>query len=312
MKLALAGDTMLGRQVARAIAERGARSLVGDDVIAVAHEADLFLLNLECCISERGEPWPEPGKPFLFRSPPSATELLNLLGVDCVTLANNHALDFGTEALLDTLAHLRKAGIETVGAGADHAQACNPVVLEARGLALAVLASSDHPRSYAATDRSPGIAYGLDWLPPAIERVDADAVLVTPHWGPNMTAQPVPAVRAVAAKLRAAGATLVAGHSAHVVHGVEPGVLYDLGDFLDDYRVDPVLRNDLGLLFLVDFDRQGPRRVEAVPLKLEYCHTRLADGEDAAWIRGRFREACRGLGTEVVDERDRLVLRWHS
>jgi poly-gamma-glutamate capsule biosynthesis protein CapA/YwtB (metallophosphatase superfamily) len=76
-------------------------------------------------------------------------------------------------------------------------------------------------------------------------------------------------VRRAAAALRAVGATLIAGHSAHVFHGVEPGVLYDLGDFLDDYAVDARLRNDLGLLFLVTLDRNGPVRLEAVPLKLE-------------------------------------------
>jgi poly-gamma-glutamate capsule biosynthesis protein CapA/YwtB (metallophosphatase superfamily) len=107
--LAFAGDTMLGRRVAAAIAEAGPHALVGDDVVAVAREADLFVLNLECCISERGRRWPDPQKPFFFRAPPAATEVLRRLGVDCVTLANNHALDFGAEALLDTFEHLRTA-----------------------------------------------------------------------------------------------------------------------------------------------------------------------------------------------------------
>ena len=106
---------------------------------------------------------------------------------------------------------------------------------------------------------------------------------------------------------------MIAGHSAHVFHGGEPGILYDLGDFLDDYAVDPVLRNDLGLLFLVTLDRQGPLRLEAVPLKLEFCHTRLADADEAAWIRGRFRAACAALGTEVEEEEEgRLVMVWRS
>src|ERR671937_2052786 len=132
--------------------------------------------------------------------------------------------------------------------------------------------------------------------------VEADAVLVTPHWGPNMAAEPLPRIRRAAAGLRAAGATLVAGHSAHVFHGVEDRILYDLGDFLDDYAVDRELRNDLGLLFLVELDRAGPVRLEAVPLELEFCHTRLATGEDAEWIRDRFIDACGRLGTEVREE----------
>jgi poly-gamma-glutamate capsule biosynthesis protein CapA/YwtB (metallophosphatase superfamily) len=312
MKLGLAGDTMLGRKVAVAIAQKGPESLVGEAVVEIAHEADLLVLNLECCISERGERWPDPRKPFFFRAPPAAVETLSLLGVDCVTLANNHALDYGVEALLNTFELLRAAGIEWVGAGRDRERARAPVVLESGGFRLAVIACSDHPAEYAAGPESPGVAYGLEWVPQAVARAESDLVLVTPHWGPNMAPEPLRGIRRWAGALRDAGATLVAGHSAHVFHGVEEGVLYDLGDFLDDYAVEPKLRNDLGLFFLVDFDREGPARLEAVPLKLEYCHTRLATGRDAEWVARRFREACRALGTEVGEERDRLVVTWRE
>ncbi|HEX6262335.1 MAG TPA: CapA family protein, partial [Actinomycetota bacterium] len=98
--IALAGDTMLGRGVAERIEERGPRSLVAPEVASLMREADLCILNLECCISDRGEPWPAPGKPFFFRAPATAVETLVDLGVDAVTLANNHALDFGEVALL--------------------------------------------------------------------------------------------------------------------------------------------------------------------------------------------------------------------
>jgi poly-gamma-glutamate capsule biosynthesis protein CapA/YwtB (metallophosphatase superfamily) len=87
------------------------------------------VLNLECCISERGERWPDPRKPFFFRTPPEAVELLRRLGVDCVTFANNDALELGAEAQLDTLAHLDMAGIPHVRAGADLAAAREPAVL---------------------------------------------------------------------------------------------------------------------------------------------------------------------------------------
>ncbi|HUP33240.1 MAG TPA: CapA family protein [Gaiellaceae bacterium] len=312
--LALAGDTMLGRGVAARLAKAPPESLFSPDVVAAAVEADLFVLNLECCISERGEPWPDPRKPFFFRAPPVAVEALSLLGVDCVTLANNHALDFGAEALLDTIDLLAAAGIAAVGAGPDEARARAPAILSSGGFRLAVIGATDHPEDYAAGPESPGVALArLDrgvpgWLAEAVGAADADAVLVTPHWGPNMATRPLRPVRAAAAHLLAAGATLLAGHSAHVFHGVEGPVLYDLGDFVDDYVTDPGLRNDLGLLFLVTLDARGPARIEAVPLKLEYCHTRLARGADAAWIRRRFRRACAHFGTPVAEERDRLAI----
>jgi Bacterial capsule synthesis protein PGA_cap len=313
MRLALAGDTMLGRGVAEAIS-RG-QSLVAAEVAAVAAEADLFVLNLECCISAGGERWPDPHKPFFFRAPPEAASLLAGLGVDCVSLANNHALDFGYDALLETLEHLREAGIASVGARTNVAEARAPVVLTAAGTRLAVVGVADHPADFAAGPARPGIAYAdlrgegvPQWVLESVRDADADATLVTPHWGPNMAPEPLSYVRKAAAALVDAGATLVAGHSAHVFQGVAGRVLHDLGDFLDDYAVDAELRNDLGLLFLVTLDERGPRRIEAVPLKLDYCYTRLATRDEAAWIAHRFRTACAALGTEVCDEDGRLVI----
>jgi poly-gamma-glutamate synthesis protein (capsule biosynthesis protein) len=301
VRVALAGDTMLGRKVAEALGRGPAQSLVDPELAEIVRDADLVVLNLECCISERGEP---AAKRFTFRAPPAAVETLAYLGVDCVSLANNHVLDYGTTALLDTFEHLRAAGIAWAGAGADVDEARAPATVDG----FRIVAFGDHPRDFAAGWRRPGIAHadlqrGIpDWI-----RESARGALVTPHWGPNMTSEPRPYVRAAADDLRDAGATLVAGHSAHVFHGVEGNVLYDVGDFLDDYAVDRELRNDLGLLFLVELD-PAPRRIEAVPLKLEYCHTRLAVGDDAAWIRRRFRGACAAFGTEVREESGRLVV----
>jgi poly-gamma-glutamate synthesis protein (capsule biosynthesis protein) len=303
--VALAGDTMLGRGVARTLTRTPPQALVAREVRDALGQADLVVLNLECCISERGRPWEAPGKPFFFRAPPRAVELLVLLGTDCVTLANNHTLD-----------HLAAAGIATVGAGADLEQARRPASLAAGGLRVAVVGVTDHPPDFAARPDRPGVAFAdltrkvPDWLLEGVRAADAEVTLVTPHWGPNMTTEPVRHVRRAADALVDAGATLVAGHSAHLPHGVAGPVLYDLGDFLDDYRVDPRLRNDLGLLFLVTLDARGPVRLEAFPLKLEYCHTRLAAGEDAAWMRHRFRAACAALGTTVEDEAGRLTVSW--
>ena len=314
--VALAGDTMLGRSVAQTLTRTPPQALVAPEVRATLAQADLVVLNLECCISERGRPWPASGKPFFFRAPPRAVELLILLGTDCVTLANNHALDYGVDALTDTLEYLAAAGIAAVGAGADLERARRPVTLAAGGLRVAVVGATDHPPDFAAGPDRPGVAFAdlarqvPDWLLESVRAADAEVMLVTPHWGPNMTSAPVGHVRRAADALVDAGATLVAGHSAHVPHGVAGPVLYDLGDFLDDYRVDPRLRNDLGLLFLVTLDGSGPIRLEALPLKLEYCHTRLAAGTDAAWMRRRFQAACATLGTTVEEEAGRLLISW--
>jgi poly-gamma-glutamate capsule biosynthesis protein CapA/YwtB (metallophosphatase superfamily) len=305
VRLALAGDTMLGRGVARELATRPPQSLVAPEITELTRAADVCVVNLECCISEDGRPVP---KIFNFRAPAQAVETLLHLGVDCVTLANNHALDFGIEALLDTFAHLREAGIRWAGAGENVEQARAPVVLDG----LAIVAVCDHEAGFAAGPDKPGIAYadlrsGLPgWL---LE--SARGVLVCPHWGPNMASRPLPYVCAAARRLCDAGAALVAGTSAHVFHGIEGRVLYDLGDFIDDYAVDPNLRNDHGLLFLVDLEPAGPRRIEAVPIRLEHGYTRLARDNEAEWIRRRFCEACAALGTDARDEDGRIVISRH-
>jgi poly-gamma-glutamate synthesis protein (capsule biosynthesis protein) len=172
---------------------------------------------------------------------------------------------------------------------------------------MRIVAATDHPADYAAAPDRPGVAFAdlrgegvPDWLLRAARPSRDEIVLVTPHWGPNMRAEPLREIRKAAAALVAAGATLVAGHSAHVFQGVAGRVLYDLGDFLDDYAVDRKLRNDLGVLWLVDVEDGAPRRIEALPLKLDYCHTRAATGADAAWIARRLRKLCARLGDDHV------------
>jgi len=286
--LALLGDTMLGRGVANELDRRPAEALVSDEVARLAAGADLTILNLECAISDRGAPWPEPGKRFFFRAPPAAVQTLRHLGVDCVTCANNHALDFGRDALHDTMRYLDDTGIAHVGAGGDLAAARAPAILTADGLRIGVLGFTDHPADFAATPDLAGVAYAdlsagpPDWILNAIGvlRDCCDVVVATPHWGPNMTSGPLRYVQAAGDALLAAGATVVAGHSAHVFHPIarvgDAAILYDLGDFIDDYATDPVLRNDLGVLWRVSVDAGGVRDVEAVPIVLEYARTRLA------------------------------------
>src|SRR5262245_56337425 len=127
--LALAGDTMLGRGVADRLAADPAAPLVAPEVAAYIERADAAVLNLECCISDRGDRFPDPRKPFFFRAPPIAAQRLAELGITAVTLANNHALDYGPVALLDTLRHLEDAGVATVGAGPDEVRAREPLAM---------------------------------------------------------------------------------------------------------------------------------------------------------------------------------------
>ena len=306
----LLGDAMLGRGVAdRLIRDPHAR-LWSDDMMRVCASCDVLFCNLECCISERGTRTARiPRKPFFFRGPPAATDALRVLGVDAVALANNHALDYETEALADTLDHLSSAGIAAAGAGRGASAGRRGVVVNSGGLRVGLLSVTDHPLEYAASDDSWGVAFAdlrteiPGWVEDELQRlrVESDLVVAFPHWGPNMTVRPDRGRRRRARELLAAGADLVAGHSAHVFHGIElidgRPVLYDLGPAVDDYAVDPELRNDLGLLAL--WRPAGEPVLELVGLHAHHCRTDLARGADADWIAERLSRACAELGTRT-------------
>src|SRR5204862_586363 len=227
MKVALAGDTMLGRRVAEELGRRPPQSLVDPELAEITRGTDLFVLNLECCISERGEPVE---KTFNFRAPLAAVETLLHLGVDCVTLANNHALDYGIDALLDTCEHLREAGIVYAGAGEDVDQARAPAVVGG----LPIFAFADHQASFAAGRDRPGIAFA-DLRPgvPGWIRERAPGALVCPHWGPTMTPPPRRSLRRGALGWRERAAGPVPATPRTAFQGVAKTLLYDIADFLD-------------------------------------------------------------------------------
>lgn len=308
---------MLGRLVGETLLRQPPSSLWSAEVLAVFREADLAVVNLECCISERGQPWDPEHKAFHFRAPPVAVETLAAAGIRAVWLANNHALDYGPDALIDTFEHLAAGGIAWAGAGCDVQEARRGAEVEAAGLRIGLVGGSDHPADFAAAADRPGIALAPfqegsapAWLIAEVARLRSrcDLVVVGVHWGPNMRPEPLPHHPRIARELLDAGADAVAGHSAHVFQavGVVEGrpICYDLGDLLDDYAVDERLRNDLGMLALW---RPG-ERLDLVPLKLGICFTTLARGDEHAWIVGRLVGVLRDQGLEPRVEGGRVVV----
>jgi poly-gamma-glutamate synthesis protein (capsule biosynthesis protein) len=309
--IGLLGDVMLGRSVAEALGKVAPEDVWAPEVREIAASCDAVICNLECCISDRGRRTERiPGKPFFFRGPRKAIGSLDAIRVRAVGLANNHALDYEVEALADTLEGLRAAGIAFAGVGMDVDEARNGTVVVAGGLRVGLVAVSDHPEEFAAAPGTPGIAYadlrqGIPaWLKAELGRVRAtcDLLVAFPHWGFNMTSEPTPWQREAAGALQDAGADLVAGHSAHVFHGVgwtaRGPLAFDLGDALDDYRVDAEQRNDLGVMALWR-PRDADRELELIGLALDFCHTRLAEGAESEWIAARLERACAELGTAV-------------
>lgn len=322
LTLAFAGDVMLGRLVAESLA--GARyARPWGDVPAALRDADLFLVNLECALTARTTRWTDGAeKAFYFRAPPDAVAALTAGRVDCAVLANNHIGDFGPAGLEDTIAELDRAGIAHAGAGADRLAARTPALLSAAGTRVAVVAWADYPAEWAAGPQAPGINYTPVSLAPehfdevrlalALAREQADIVVFSIHWGPNMRARPTREFQRFAHAVVDAGADVFWGHSAHVVQGIEwrngRVILYDTGDLVDDYAVDAHLRNDLSAVFLVRVAPGAALDVDVIPARIADCQACLATGADRDWFLRRFGERCRELGTELVTERTRVRL----
>ncbi|HEX6507279.1 MAG TPA: CapA family protein [Chloroflexota bacterium] len=241
--LALTGDVMLGRLMNDVLRDRGPDYPWGD-TLPLLRSVDLRLINLECVIALTGEPWTRTPKMFHFRADPVAIETLRLASIDCVSLANNHVLDYHEAALEGMLGRLDAAGILHAGAGLNRAAAFHHAIVEQRGVRIAVVAFTDNQPEWAATPSSTGVSFvpvdatdpQLDTLLAAIEsaRADADMVVCSAHWGPNMRQRPPPSFRSFAHALVDHGVDLIWGHSAHLVQGVEvyrsTPIIYDAGD----------------------------------------------------------------------------------
>ena len=320
--ISLAGDVMLGRGVNETL--RGVRpEEPWGDVLPLLLSADLRIINLECAVTGHRRPWSRTPKVFHFRADPVAVEVLRAARVDACSLANNHTLDFEEEGLLDTLRFLDEAGIRHTGAGRDREEAARPAVLDVSPERVALVAFTDNEPPFAAGPGKPGTNY----LPVSMERevlgcvegavqtareAGAEIVVFSNHWGPNMVERPPELFRRFARAVVDRGADVYYGHSAHVFQGVEiyrgKPILYDTGDFIDDYAVDPRLRNDRSFLFHVSVEDGELRRLELFPVILPYARVELAGGTEREAILGRMESLSAEMGTTFVRHEERLVL----
>ena len=157
--------------------------------------SDLAMVNLETAITTRGTAQP---KQYHFRAPATAFQAVASGGIDAVTMANNHAADYGSVGLADTLAGIAKSPIPVVGIGADAAAAYAPAYLDLRGTRVALLAAMQVPdwtaAHFAAGPHSPGVATAFDpsRLAAAVRAAKrkADVVVVFMHWGTEYTTCP--------------------------------------------------------------------------------------------------------------------------
>lgn len=299
LTIALVGDVQLGDVPEELL---GANPPYGfDHVVARLRNADLAFANLECAITDRGTPLE---KAFTFRAGPRRLAALKHWGIDAVSLANNHVLDYGNVGLVDTLRHLEEAGIPSAGAGRTESEAFAPVILEKNGVRVAYLAfSSINPLGGPG-----GLIAPIDetCMTAAIKaaRGRADIVIVSLHMGPErreLTSGQIASARAAVA----AGADIIHGHHPHCILGFErtdSGVIaYSLGNFL--FANSGRSFRDAGLLEVTIRDRRvaGAR---IVPLRDKdgpgSCYIPLlADTENHGRIIRLLDGYSRPLGTRI-------------
>lgn len=285
MTLVASGDVMLGRSVGEGVRRYGPLYPF-EHVTDVLTGADVAFVNLESPLSEGGAPAP---KDFVFRGPPEAAQGLAQAGIDIVSLANNHALDYGLPGLEETRAALEAAGVAYVGAGDNEAAARSPLIIERNGLRLAFLAYVNTPRDSvsgfdvfetAATADGPGMA----WATPEAVAADvaaaarqADVVIVSLHTGFEYQEPPNDLQVALAHAAIDAGARLVLGHHPHVLQGIERYgdglIIYSLGNFVFDFDeldyAQPGLPSALSAILQLRLTKEGVVGCQLLPIGID-------------------------------------------
>ncbi|MCI3949759.1 MAG: putative protein of poly-gamma-glutamate biosynthesis (capsule formation)-like protein [Acidimicrobiales bacterium] len=300
--LALAGDTYFQGVLADRLAADPSTVLEG--VRPVLEAADLAVVNLETAVGEGGRPEP---KEFAFRAPPTALTALRSAGIDVASMANNHALDHGREALAETLAAERATGFPLVGIGVDEDEAYAPFTTDVRGRRVAVVAATQVldgslAAAWTATDGQGGVASArrVERLAAAVREADAgsDTVVVFLHWGVEEQSCPSGDQRELARVMVEAGADVVVGSHAHRVLGGgrlgDAYVHYGLGNFAFHPRDAEAARTGVLELRIGDDGVVGSRWR---PGRIEGRLPRLLEGEDAAAELAHWEglRACTGL-----------------
>lgn len=319
-RLVAVGDVMMHADVKKAAEDQGGFEALWADVAPLFKGADLAFANLETPVAPTTG---RPGRPFQFNAPEELPTALKASGLTVLSTANNHAYDQGKKGVKETVDRLKEARLVTLGSGETRAAAEAPRIVEANGVKVGLLGYTD--------------LFNLDlnkkadepWVRPmdleeakaAVKalRAEADAVVVSVHWGDEYHHLPTKRHRQIAEALVAAGADLVLGHHPHVLQPMElveaaaeggaakrQGlVAFSLGNFISNQ--DRMWRADLFPVAAGD-NRDG------AALLATFSKCRMPDGSvkvilgevryEPLWVENNWRES-KGAGTK----RDIRVIR---
>lgn len=275
--LTAVGDIMLDRGLGYNL-RQGHLAYPFAKVSHLFHAADIVVGNVESALGDVGEPAP---KSYPFRAPPEAADALALAGFDVVSLANNHGMDYGPEALLQALELLTAVGVQPIGAGKNRAEAHAPYITEVNGLRVGFLAYVNVPvearsgfdvKEWDASETSPGLAWGeVEIVAEGVTAVrdEVDLLIIILHSGYEYVEQPSDIQAALARAAIDAGADLVIGHHAHILQGIEyyngGTIVYGLGNFAFEIDGDPSTA-----VLNVWLDGEGVHQIEIIPAVIQF------------------------------------------
>lgn len=273
--LCVIGDVMIGRSFNKELTNNPGMNIWGDTK-TVLDTSHLILANLETTLTSNISK-ADKTKQFNFHLDPQHAGILKNIGIDYVNLANNHILDYGTRGLTDTLNTLDNLNIAYSGVGSSISESQQPAVFKIKLIPntlnedvkynrIAIFGAADHYSNWLATNTKSGIWYfhhtapenALAFLRNYRQKHSKTFIILSYHWGPNYTNVVEDWKRKLAVKLFESGVDLILGHSAHHTQPFEKingkYVFYSLGDFIDDYAIDPIYRNDLGMIARLSLD----------------------------------------------------------
>jgi poly-gamma-glutamate capsule biosynthesis protein CapA/YwtB (metallophosphatase superfamily) len=307
---------MLGRRVGQRLARVGDPAAVVRPTARRLARADITVGNLESTLSRLGQPTQGGDS---FGASPRVRSGLRLAGFDVLSLANNHAGDYGTRSLVETVRLVRGGGFVPVGAGADLTEAWRPAIVERQGVEFGFLAFNAIGETARAGPESPGAASvamaprtgplrpaDLARATSAVRTLngEVDVVIVLPHWGDQYTHRPVPDQRRVGRALLDAGADLVVGGHPHWVQTAElhrgRPLVHSLGNFVFDMDWNDEVREGVVLEARFAGARLASARFVPYVIGADFAprwvsgrraEAILADlGPGAAWMRGTLRQ----------------------
>ncbi len=295
MKILIGADLVPTDTNEALFAAGDAAQLVGKKLQTLLSEADYRIFNLEVPLTDMATPIEKAGPALI--APTATIEGYKALGVDCLTVSNNHIMDQGAEGLASTLDTLNKANIAYVGGGSNLAEAAKPYIAEVCGKRIGIYACAENEFSIAG-ENAPG-ANPFDALetPDHIVslKTQCDFLIVLYHGGKEHYRYPSPLLQKTCRKLVEKGADLVLCQHSHCIGCEEKylqgTIVYGQGNFLFDHSTREHWQT--GLLVQLDDSFE----VSYIPLRKQEQLVRAAEGDDAEAILAEFRKR----GEEITD-----------